>query len=80
MKDAVSDYVKACKAQGAEINTTPTQPISYSQLIQKLKAIGVIDGDEEEEKVGQASKTESSILSDEHRKQVIIFSEIKWIV
>ena len=80
MKEAVSDYVKACKAQGAEINTTPTQPISYSQLIQKLKAIGVIDGDEEEEKVGQASKTESSILSDEHRKQVIIFSEIKWIV
>ena len=76
MKDAVSDYVKTCKVQGAEVTPTPTKPISYTQLVQNLKSIGVLDADEED---GQGSNTVPAHLSQEHQKQVMIFSEIKWI-
>jgi len=42
LKNAISDLVETCRAQGAEIITIPTKPVSFSQLVGDLEALGLL--------------------------------------
>ena len=84
VKDAVSDYVNTCIAKGFKIPNTPTKAVLFTTLIEDLTRLGLL-GETTEESVDQDQQDPllegaTGHLSADHRKHVIILSEIRIIL
>ena len=44
VKDAIKDLVATCRAQGAEIQTPPSKPLSFIALVKTLEDLGLLSG------------------------------------
>ena len=46
LKDTISDLVETVRAQGAEVHTIPTKPVSFSTLVGDLESLGLLSSSE----------------------------------
>ena len=44
IKDGIKDLVATCRAQGAEIQTPPSKPLSFIALVKTLEDLGLLSG------------------------------------
>ena len=63
LKDTICDLVETVKAQGAEVHTIPTKPVSFSTLVGDLESLGLLSSTETDPPPTQVEPDDPLVLA-----------------